>query len=132
MTLKKRLKLEKLFTEVELEIMNAIWSLGECTVKEVQESLPAERDLAYTSVATMMKILEQKGALMSEKKDRAHTYKPLISKSEYESMTLQHLKTNVFGGDPTSMVMKLIDESKLSQKEMEAIQILLQERLKGS
>jgi len=65
MTPRKKTKPERMLTEVELELMNVIWNLGECTVREVQESLPKERDLAYTSVATMMKILEQKGILTS-------------------------------------------------------------------
>lgn len=131
MTQKRRAKLEKLFTEVELELMNAIWNLGECTVKDVQEALPKSRELAYTSVATMMKILEQKGALKSEKKDRAHTYEPLVSRAEYEGISLEHLKTNVFGGNPTSMVMRLLDNSDLSQKEIQTIRGLLNERLKS-
>lgn len=127
---RKKIKLEKMLTEVELEIMSVIWGLNECTVKEVQEKLPRDRDLAYTSVATMMKILEQKGALKSEKQDRAHTYRPLIAKAEYESMSLQHLKTNVFGGDPASMVMRLLNETNISQEEMENIRSLIEERLK--
>ena len=127
---KKRSKLEKLFTEVELELMNVIWGTKECTVKDVQEALPKGRDLAYTSVATIMKILEQKGALASEKKDKAHTYKALITRPEYETLSLSHLKTNVFGGDPTSMVMRLLNESNISQKEMETIRTLINERLK--
>ncbi len=131
MAQKKRTKLEKVFTEVELQLMNAIWDLGECTVKDVQEALPKDRELAYTSVATMMKILEQKGALKSEKKDRAHTYNPLVTRAEYERISLEHLKTNVFGGDPTSMVMRLLDNSDLSQKEIETIRSLLNERLRG-
>jgi predicted transcriptional regulator len=130
MVQRKRIKLEKLFTDVELELMNVIWDLGECTVKEVQDSLPPGRDLAYTSVATVMKILEQKGALKSEKKDRAHLYSSLISRREYELQSLQHLKVNVFGGDPASMVMRLIDESDISPKEMEAIRTLISEKLK--
>ncbi len=130
MAQRKRIKLEKMLTEVELEIMNAIWGLGQCTVKGVQDALPTDRDLAYTSVATMMKILEQKGALKSEKQDRAHTYLPLISRAEYEAMSLQHLKTNVFGGDPASMVMRLLSETDISQKEMESIRSLIEERLK--
>lgn len=131
MAQKKGMKLEKVFTEVELELMNAIWDLGKCTVKDVQEALPKDRDLAYTSVATMMKILEQKGALKSEKKERAHHYKPLVSRAEYEAISLDHLKTNVFGGNPTSMVMRLLDNSDLSKKEIETIRSLLNERLRG-
>lgn len=130
MAQRKRIKLEKLLTEVELEIMNVIWGLGECTVKAVQDTLPPARDLAYTSVATMMKILEQKGALKSTKQDRAHTYLPLISRAEYETVSLQHLKTNVFGGDPASMVMRLLSETDISHKEMETIRSLIEEKLK--
>lgn len=127
---RKRVKLEKLLTDVELELMNAIWELGESTVKGVQEALPADRDLAYTSVATVMKILEQKGALTSEKKEKAHVYSALISRAEYEVMSLSHLQTNVFGGDPTSMVMRLLSESNISQKEMQTIRSMIDERLK--
>lgn len=130
MVQRKKIKLEKLLTEVELELMNAVWSLGECTVKDVQEALPKDRDLAYTSVATVMKILEQKGALKSEKKERAHTYQSLVSRSDYEAMSLNHLRANVFGGDPTSMVMRLLNDSDISQKEMETIRSLIEERLK--
>ena len=130
MTQKKRIKLEKPFTEVELELMNVIWNLDQCTVKDVQLALPKTRDLAYTSVATMMKILEQKGALKSEKKDKAHTYRANISRDEYEELTLAHLKTNVFQGNPTSMVMKLINSSDLSKNEIESIKFFLSEKLK--
>ena len=129
MAQKKRTKIEKLFTEVELELMNAIWKLGDCTVKDVQDVLPKERDLAYTSVATMMKILEQKGALKSEKQEKAHLYKALISRPEYEGVSLQHLKANVFGGNPTSMVMRLLDESGISPEEMATIRTFIDERL---
>jgi predicted transcriptional regulator len=130
MTVRKRTKLERLLTEVELELMNVIWEIGECTVKDVQTALAKERDLAYTSVATIMKILEQKGALKSLKRERAHVYHSVVSRDEYEAMTLRHLATHVFRGDPTSMVARLLDESNLSQAEVQAIRKLLEERLK--
>ena len=129
MTSKKKADLEKPFTEVELELMNAIWDLGECTVKDVQKALPAERDLAYTSVATVMKILEQKGALKSSKTDRAHTYQSLISRTQYEALSLRHMADHLFRGDPSSMVMRLLDDSKLSSHELQAIKKLLDERI---
>jgi predicted transcriptional regulator len=127
---KKPAKLEKPLTEVELELMNIVWSLGECTVKDVQNALPKERDLAYTSVATFMKILEQKGALKSTKEERAHIYRPIVSQAAYQNMSLDHIQENVFGGDPSSMVMRLIDNVQLSREEIEAIRSLLNQRLK--
>jgi predicted transcriptional regulator len=127
---KKSPKLEKPLTEVELELMTIIWALGECTVKDVQTALPPERELAYTSVATFMKILEQKGALKSTKADRAHLYQPALQQEDYQSLTLQHVQEKVFGGDPSTMVMRLLDSAELSREEIEAIRTSLNKRLK--
>jgi predicted transcriptional regulator len=121
----KKDKTEKPLTEVELELMNVIWGFESCTVKDVQSALPATRDLAYTSVATMMKILEQKGFLTSTRGDRAHLYAAGISRADYEAASLRHLAANVFQGDPRSMVMRMLDESDLSRKEVEAIRAIL-------
>jgi len=129
MTAKKKSKFEKPFTEVELEVMNVIWNLGDCTVKDVQTALQTTRELAYTSVATMMKILEQKGALSSKKDDRVHTYQALITREAYELGSLRHLADNVFQGDPSAMVMRLLSESKISKEELQNIRKLLDERL---
>jgi len=129
MSSRKKIKIEKPLTEVELELMTAIWDIGECTVKEVQTILQEKRELAYTSVATMMKILEQKGILSSAKGDRAHTYVPLVSRAEYESASLKHLAENVFQGDSSTMVMRLLSETKLSQEELQNIQKLLDQRI---
>ena len=131
MTQKTKTKIEKPLTEVELQMMNAIWDLGECTVKEVQVLLSKEKELAYTSVATIMKILEQKGFLRSTKNDRAHTYISLITRQEYEKTSLKHLAKNVFKDDPSSMVMRLLNDSKLSQEELQKIQKILDERLRS-
>ena len=130
MTIRKKNKVEKQFTEVELEIMNVIWQLGECTVKDVQKNLQETRSLAYTSVATMMKILEQKKVLTSKKDDRAHTYKSLINREDYESASLKHLAEHVFQGDPSLMVMRLLNETDLSKDELQSIRTLLESRIR--
>ena len=129
MVQKKSSKVGKPLTEVELELMNIIWKLGECTIKDVQTALPKERDLAYTSVATIMKILEEKKVLSSRKKERAHTYSALVTREEYEGTALRHVTEHLFQGDPKSMVMRLLDESDLSQKELESIRSFLNQRL---
>jgi predicted transcriptional regulator len=129
MTPRKKTAIEKPLTEVELELMTAIWRIGECTVRDVMEALPKERELAYTSVATMMKILETKGVLRSVKTDRAHLYRPMLSRADYEALSLRHLTENVFQGDPSSMVMRLLEDSKLSVEELRAIRKMLDERM---
>src|SRR5687767_2249909 len=115
----------KLLTEVELELMNLIWDKGTCTVREVQESLPKKRALAYTSVATMMKILEQKGVLKIRKDAWPHSYEPIVTRADYEARSLRHLQENVFKGSPSSLVMRLLDENELSRDELEALRKLL-------
>jgi len=121
----------KLLTDVELELMNIIWSLGEATIKAVQDRLPKERSLAYTTVATMMKILEQKKIIRSQKNDRIHTFVPLLDKEEYESRTLSHVREKLFEGNPSFMVTRLLDDSDLSREELKSLRALLDERLKS-
>jgi len=126
----KNKKTTRLLTEVELELMNVVWSLGRCSVREVLDGLPKERALAYTSVATVIKILEEKGVLKSEKKEKSHTYVPLLSKDEYEGKALQHVTEKVFAGNPSSLVMRLLDDSKLTREELQEIRRTLEEKLK--
>jgi predicted transcriptional regulator len=128
MTPRKKSTLEKPLTEVELELMNVIWDLGECVVKDVQRALPPDRELAYTSVATIIKILEQKGALVSTKGEKAHTYRPLLTRAEYEASSLRHLAKNLFHNDPSSMVMRLLSDNALSREELAAIRKVLDQR----
>lgn len=124
-------KAEKPLTEVELELMTLIWDMGEGTIKDVQNALPKDRDLAYTSVATIMKILESKKILKSQKREKAHVFSPLVSRNEYEAASLRHLAQHVFKGNPTSMVVRLLNEADLSAEELKSIKEILTERLKS-
>ena len=81
----KKTAIEKRLTDVELELMGLLWQLGEGTVSDVQAALPPSRPLAYTSVSTMLRILESKGVVTTRKQGRGHVYVPAIQKSEYEA-----------------------------------------------
>lgn len=124
----KKPKVEKLLTEVELEMMNALWKRGSGTVNDVIQLLSSDRKLAYTSVSTMLRILEQKGVVESEKAGRGHVYTPKLKKEEYEKKSLQHLVTNVFEGAPSQLVQRLLEVEALSEEELKAIKRLLNER----
>ena len=128
----KSSKPERQLTVGELEIMEAVWQQGEATVRDVLQSLPNDRKLAYTSVATVMKILEQKGFLKSSKSERTHTYQALIARNEYEGQTLRHITNKLFRGSPSSLVMRLLDESDASEEELKSLRQLLDERLENS
>jgi predicted transcriptional regulator len=124
------MKHEKPLTEVELELMSLLWKMGEGSVNDVLAELPKERKLAYTSVSTMLRILEQKGIVTSRKEGRGHVYVPRLSKSDYESSTIKRVVNQVFDGAPVALVRQLLDQETLTAAELKEIRKLLDERLK--
>ena len=117
----------KLLTEVELELMTIIWLDEPVTVKDVVGALPEERALAYTSVATVMKILEQKGFLTCHKSTPSHTYTARVRKDDYERECLDHMVDNVFGGEPVALVQRLLDARSLSAKDVDSLREALEQ-----
>lgn len=130
MVKKGSLSQERLLTNTELELMNIIWELGEGTVNDVLEKLSSHRDLAYTSVSTILRILEKKKILKSRKDGKCHIYVPKINKSTYENRSLNHLLSNVFSNAPTSMVRALVNSQDLSHDELREIKKIVTERIK--
>jgi predicted transcriptional regulator len=121
-------RIERALTATELEMMNAIWRLAPCTVHQVVEALKPQRELAYTSVSTIMRILEQKGYLTSVKEGRGHLYSPIVPKEQYQAHSLERLVTNVFDGAPALLVQRLLDSEKVSADELERIRALLKKK----
>lgn len=119
---------DRLLTEVELELMAILWKLGEGNVADVIEQLPRDRKLAYTSVSTILRILEQKGVLTAKKEGRGHTYLPKVQKDEYEARSLKHMVNRVFDGTPVALVRQLLNSADLADSEIEEIKKLIQER----
>lgn len=117
----------KLLTEAELELMKLLWKQGEGSVNEVMDALPQGRTLAYTSVSTILRILEQKGFVASRPRNegRGHIYTPTVEKKDYEATTIHHVVSKVFDGTPTSLVKRLIEDGKLSPEELNSIRELL-------
>ncbi len=122
----KKLKDEKMLTQTELELINILWKINEGTVNEVLEHLPKNRDLAYTSVSTILRILEQKKILKTRKEGRGHIYIPLISKQEYEARTIKDVVEKVFDGTPIALAKQLINSTKLSKAELGELKNLIE------
>jgi predicted transcriptional regulator len=118
----------KPLTATELEMMNVIWRLGPCSVAQVLEQLSPARGLAYTSVSTIVRILERKGYVTSERAGRGHLYSAAIAKEDYQAISLRHLVDNVFEGTPTLMVKRLLDSNALTEEELSQIKALLRKR----
>ena len=119
---------QKLLTDVELELMTALWQLGEGTVHDVLATLPSARTLAYTSVSTVLRILVGKGVLVVRKEGRGHVYVPRISKAAYEATSLRHIVQRVFDGAPDALVRRLLEIEELTEEKLAAIRALLRKR----
>ena len=119
---------QRLLTEVELELMTILWQLGGGTVSDVLAALPPDRPLAYTSVSTILRILEGKGIVASEKVGRGHRYLPAVAKGAYEAFALEEVVGKVFGGEPLALVRRLVDTAGLSRKDLAALRALLEEK----
>ena len=112
-------------TDVELELMTILWKLDEGSVSDVIELLPKNRDLAYTSVSTILRILEQKGVLKTRKEGRGHIYIPTLKKSDYESRTVKDVVDRVFQGTPVALVKQLLDSVKINDEEVQELKELI-------
>lgn len=115
----------KLLTETELELMTILWRMEEGTVTDVIDQLPKERDLAYTSVSTILRILEQKGILKTRKEGRGHIYIPQIKKPDYEAKTVRHVVDRVFDGTPMALVRQLLDSGGLDENDLRELKHLI-------
>jgi predicted transcriptional regulator len=119
----------RLLTDAELELMQVLWGLGEGTVRDVLEALPGEKQPAYTTVSTILRILEQKGFVASRKAGRSHIYTPAVEKPGYQARTLRRVVSDLFGGSPSALVRRLIAAEEVDEDELRALQRLLDERL---
>jgi len=115
----------KMLTDVELELMTILWRLGEGSVADVIDGLPKERKLAYTSVSTILRILEQKGVLKTRKEGRGHIYIPVLAKTEYEAKTVKHVVERVFEGTPVALVRQLLDTVNLDAQALKELKTLI-------
>lgn len=129
--MKREKKKHDFLTEVELEFMNKLWTLGEATVREVLDKLPNERGLAYTSASTILRILEQKNFVASKKDGKSHVYRAILDKHAYQARSLRDLSFKLFDDIPASLVARLVDDDSLSEEALSQIRELVDKRLKN-
>ena len=108
-------------TQQELEIMKVVWELGPATVRDVYEELLKRRRIAYTTVMTMMNILEEKKHLKKRAQERAYVYEATQPKARVLKALVQDFVTRVFNGSAEPLLVQLVKDRKLSQKELREI-----------
>ena len=108
-------------TPQELAIMKVVWGLESATVRDIYEQLRERRDVAYTTVLTMMKILEHKGYVKKTRVERAFVYRPARPRQQVLGGMVREFIDRVFDGASRPMLLHLVKETKLSDKERKAL-----------
>jgi BlaI family transcriptional regulator, penicillinase repressor len=119
--------MEVAFTDRELDVMGVLWDAGSATVAEVQGRL-SDR-LAYTTVLTILRTLEEKGHVDHEEEGRAYRYRPLVDREAAGASAVRRLVRKLFSGRPELLLTHLVADRGLNEAELERMRLLLEERL---
>ncbi|HZJ31008.1 MAG TPA: BlaI/MecI/CopY family transcriptional regulator [Vicinamibacterales bacterium] len=115
-------------TPQELAIMKVVWRKDETTVRDVYEALQATRPVAYTTVMTMMRILQEKGYLTKATNDRAHVYRPAKPRQQVIGGMVRDFLDRVFDGASDALLVHLARDNKLTPKQRRIVRQLLDEK----
>jgi BlaI family penicillinase repressor len=116
------------FTDRELDVMAVLWELGSATVTEVREQL--DDALAYTTVLTMLRILEEKGHVRHEDDGRAHRFFPLVERQAAGQSALKRVVQKLFGGSPELLLTQLVSDRDVTADDVRRMRALLARHLK--
>ncbi len=115
------------FTDREADIMAVLWDRGSATVAEARESLADQ--LAYTTVLTVLRVLEEKGYVSHEEEGKAYRYYPLVGREAAGASAVRRLTRKLFQGSPELLLTHLVSDRRLSDDELRKLRRLLDERL---
>jgi predicted transcriptional regulator len=116
-------------TEAELRLMDVLWDRGAATVAEVADALPKDLGLAYNTVLTTLRILEEKGYITHTKSDegRAFRYEPVVGRQEASRKAVRYLVSRFFRDSPELLVLNLLENEELGEPELQRIRKLIAE-----
>jgi predicted transcriptional regulator len=115
-------------TELELEIMKIVWQVKSATVRDVYETLLERRKIAYTTVMTMMRILEQKQYLKRRLEERAYVYQATRSSNKVIKGMVREFVNRVFNGSAQPLLAHLVEDRRLSEKDLKEITRMIREK----
>jgi|SRR5579872_989386 len=115
-------------TDLELELLKVIWARGEATVREVFQDLAKQRKIAYTTVLTMMGVLEHKGHLRKSAGERAYVYRPTLPKDQVVENMVDEFVKRVFSGSAKPLLLHLVEDPRIPHEDLEEIEKLVRAR----
>lgn len=119
--------MEIILYDRELEVMQVLWERGSATVADVKDTLTDE--MAYTTVLTVLRRLEDKGYVGHEEEGRAHRYHALVERERVQQSALERLTHRLFGGSPEVLLTHLVSREKLSPAQLRRLRNLVDNQL---
>lgn len=107
--------------------MTVLWDRESATVADVVSALKAKRPATYSTVQTMLRILETKGYVKHEKVGRAFIYRPVIDRSQARRRALRHLVSRLFNNSPSLLVLNVLEDDRIAPSELERLKKLIQD-----
>ena len=117
-----------LLTRQELQIMKVVWERGSATVKDVCAVMSRNKPTAYTTILTLMGILEEKGALSHVRSGRAYVYQPLLSRNQATRNLVRDVVDRFFDGHPERLIASVLDAAAIEPHRLDAVRGLLDRR----
>jgi predicted transcriptional regulator len=108
----------------ETEILRLVWQLDKATVQQVCDNLPARRKIAYATVQTLLRRLENKGYLKHDARGKAHVFSPAVKKEHVVKRSVGDFLDRLFGGDPIPLMQYLAEHGKISGEDVERLRKL--------
>src|SRR5262245_46585288 len=118
-------------SDVQLVLMRALWEAGRATTAEMNESVGKPRQLAYTTIATLLTRPEKRGLVKSVKEQGERVFRPMVTEGEVTRSMVSSLVDNLFRGDPSALVSHLVNEKDIDRDDIEAVRKLLARRGKA-
>jgi BlaI family penicillinase repressor len=120
-------KTSPVLTDAESRVMSVLWRLHTATVGEVVGALKKKRAPTYSTVQTILRILETKGYVTHDKVMRAFVYRPLVDERQAQRRALRHLLTRLFNGSPSLLVLNVLEDETIDPEELKRLKKLIEE-----
>ena len=117
-------------SDLEMQILSVLWDNGDSTAREVMEAMPDGKKRAYTSVLSVMQVMEKKGLLKHNNRGTSHVYSPAVDRKKIIQPFMRKVLNEVFGGKPSAMMQALVTETSINNNEMKQIQKIIKEAKK--
>lgn len=114
-------------TDAEARVMAVLWQRQTATVADVVAALKKKRVVSYSTVQTILRILEAKGYVSHEKVARAFIYRPRVDERQARRRALRHLVTRLFNGSPSLLVLNVLEDDRIDPEELQRLKQLIED-----